>query len=206
LRRPLASLIGGFALAAALALTSAGCGAAHSASSAPPPTSSTSPATPSTPVGGATQTAKRQPVTPRRQRPRRRPQGAPIGATQRVDARGSTLSVTVTAVLDPLRDSGAALVRGTRAAGVRVTIRDEAGATYDSTASGDLSIATSAGPASPLFIRQGVCQTPLADFESLIGVGETRTGCVGFAVPGHARILSVRFSPHSRAPGSVAWR
>jgi hypothetical protein len=198
LPRPLASLIGGFALAAALALTSAGCGAAHSASS-------TSPATPSTPVGGATQTAKRQPVTPRH-RPRRRPQGAPIGATQRVDARGSTLSVTVTAVLDPLRDSGAALVRGTRAAGVKVTIRDEAGATYDSTASGDLSVATSAGPASPLFIKQGVCQTPLADFESLIGVGETRTGCVGFAVPGHARILSVRFSPHSRAPGSVAWR
>ena len=71
---------------------------------------------------------------------------------------------------------------------------------------GDWSILTTAGLASPLFAKQGICQTQLADFESLIGAGESRDGCVGFSVPRHARILSVRFSPHSRAPGTVAWR
>jgi hypothetical protein len=114
--------------------------------------------------------------------------------------------VTVTRVFEPLLGSGAALPSGTRAVGVEVTIHDDRGATYDSSASGDLSVLTSAGSASPLFIKHGACQTPLSDFESLIGVGESRSGCVGFSVPRHARILSVRFSPHSRTPGSVGWR
>lgn len=140
----------------------------------------------------------------RRHRPR--PRGAPLGSTQRVNAGTSTLSVSVTKVLDPLKDSGAALIAGTRAVGVMVTIRNDAGATYDSTASGDLSVVTSAGAASPLFIKQGVCQTPLTDFESLISVGEVHAGCVGFSVPRGARVVTVRFSPHSRAPGSVIWR
>jgi hypothetical protein len=105
-----------------------------------------------------------------------------------------------------LTGTGSALLPGHRATGVQVTIRGEAGATYDSTASGDWSILTTAGLASPLFVKQGVCETPLADFESLIGVGESREGCVGFSLPRRARILSVRFSPHSRAPGTVAWR
>jgi hypothetical protein len=99
-----------------------------------------------------------------------------------------------------------ALLPGHRAVGVQVTIRAVAGATYDSTASGDWSILTTAGLASPLFVRQGICETQLADFESLIGVGESRDGCVAFTVPRHARTLSVRFSPHSRARGTVAWR
>jgi hypothetical protein len=129
-----------------------------------------------------------------------------VGTALRVHAGSSTLLVTVTRVLDPLTGTGSALLPGHRAAGVQVTIRAVAGATYDSTASGDWSILTTAGLASPLFVKQGVCQTPLADFESLIGVGESRDGCVAFTVPRHARILSVRFSPHSRAPGTVAWR
>jgi len=129
-----------------------------------------------------------------------------VPSTQRVNAGTSTLSVSVTKVLDPLRDTGAALIPGTRAIGVMVTIRNDAGATYDSTASGDLSVITSAGAASPLFIKEGVCQTPLTDFESLISVGETHIGCVGFSVAHGARVVSVRFSPHSRAPGSVIWR
>lgn len=129
-----------------------------------------------------------------------------MGATQRVHAGGSILAVTVTHVLDPLSASGASLLPGTRAVGVQVTIAGVAGATYDSTASGDWGLITTAGAASPLFIRQGVCQTPLVDFESLIGMGETRSGCVGFSVPRHAQVLTVRFSPHSRAPGSVIWR
>lgn len=129
-----------------------------------------------------------------------------MGSALPVHAGRSTLLVTVARVLDPLTGTGSALLPGHRATGVQVTIRVVAGATYDSTASGDWSLLASAGLASPLFVRQGVCQTQLADFESLIGVGESRDGCVAFTVPRHARILSVRFSPHSRARGTVAWR
>ena len=114
--------------------------------------------------------------------------------------------MTVTQVYGSLSDTGAALLPGSHAAGVELTIHNDAGATYDSTASGDVSVITSSGAAAPLFIRQGVCQTQLTDFESLVGVGETRTGCVGFTIPHGARVVGVRFSPHSRAPGSVTWR
>lgn len=141
-----------------------------------------------------------------RPRPAHPAAAAPIGATRRVRAGGSLLAVTVTRVFDPLAPGTAALPPGSRAVGVMVVIRNLAGVTYDSTASGDLSLQTSTGPATPLFVRSGPCRTPLVDFESLIGPGETRTGCVAFAVPGHARVVGVRFSPHSRAPGSVSWR
>ena len=129
-----------------------------------------------------------------------------MGTTQRVQAGGSLLDVTVSKVLDPLSATGSALLPGTRAAGVQVAIRGAGGATYDSTASGDWSLLTTAGLASPLFVRHGVCETPLVDFESLIGAGETRAGCVAFGLPRRARILSVRFSPYSRARGGLAWR
>jgi hypothetical protein len=129
-----------------------------------------------------------------------------VGRAQRVRTGSSILSVTVTKVYGSLSGTGAALLPGTHAAGVQLTIRNEAGATYDSTASGDVSVITSSGAAAPLFIKQGACQTQLTDFESLIGAGESRTGCVGFTVPHGTRVVGVRFSPHSRAPGSVTWR
>ncbi|MGP0053284.1 MAG: hypothetical protein ACLPZR_31205 [Solirubrobacteraceae bacterium] len=129
----------------------------------------------------------------------------PVDLSQSVQAPASTLTVDVAGLHDPLLDSGAALLPGARAVGVEVTIADEAGATYDSTASGDWSLQTTAGRAAPLFIRQGVCETPLTDFESLIGVGETRSGCVGFSVSAGARIVTVTFSPNSRSTGSVSW-
>jgi hypothetical protein len=131
---------------------------------------------------------------------------APIGRTQRVQAGTSTLAVTVTRVYPQLADTGASLLPGMHAAGVQLTIRNEQGATYDSTASGDVSVITSAGMPAPLFIKLGACQTPLTDFESLIGVGETHSGCVGFSIPHGVRVVGVRFSPHSRSPGSVTWR
>ncbi len=124
----------------------------------------------------------------------------------RVHAGGSILSVAVTRVLDPLRGALAALVPGTRPVGVLVTIRNDAGATYDSTASGDWSLVTPLGTATPLGVHGGVCATQLVDFESLIGAGETRSGCVAFSVPRGARVVQIRFSPRSRAPGRVAWR
>ncbi len=176
-------------------LAIAGCGGAAPSSSTPQTASSRTTA--------ASSTAHHRPA---RRRRRSRPRGAPVGTVQRVTAGTSTLSVAITHVLNPLTGTGAALVPGTHAVGVQLTIHNDAGATYDSTASGDVSLVTSAGAASPLFIKQGICQTPLTDFESLIGVGETHAGCVGFSVRRGARIVNVRFSPHSRAPGSVTWR
>jgi hypothetical protein len=152
----------------------------------------------------ATSTAKR--VSPRPRRRNDRSRGAPVGATERVNAGSSTLAVAVTQIIDPLSGSGSTLLPGTRPVGVVVTIRDLAGATYDSTASGDWSLTVSAGTASPLFIKRGVCQTPLVDFESLIGAGEARSGCVGFSVPRVAHVTAVVFSPHSRPSGAVRWR
>ena len=180
----------------AVLLGASGCGGASPSSSASETTTSASPAP------SSTTTAVTSAPPPRRRRPR----GAPVGASLRVHAGTSTLLVTVSKLLDPLTGTRSALLPGHRAASVQVSIRGVAGATYDSTASGDWSMLTTAGLASPLFVRQGVCETPLVDFESLIGVGESRAGCVAFSVPRRARILAVRFSPHSRARGSVAWR
>jgi hypothetical protein len=161
-------------------------------------------------TGTTTTTTTKTTTRTRRRKPRRAGRvpvhAAPVGRAQRVHAVGSTLTVTVAKVYGSLSDTGAALLPGTHAAGVALTIHNDAGATYDSTASGDVSVITSSGAAAPLFIKQGVCQTQLTDFESLIGVGETRTGCVGFTIPHGAHVVGVRFSPHSRAPGSVTWR
>jgi hypothetical protein len=177
--------------AALVALVAGGCGGGHSTSSGSATTVSSSSAVTSS-------------VSPRHRRPA--PAGAPIGVTQHVHAGSSTVAVTVSHVIDPVTGGGGAELPGTRPVGVAVTIRNLGGATYDSTASGDWSLVTSAGKASPLFIRHGVCQTPLVDFESLIGAGETRSGCVAFSVARGARVTTVRFSPHSRAAGAVAWR
>lgn len=184
----------GAAAALLTAVAAAGCGGGG----APHPASTTAAGSPS--ATGATTSAHVL-----RRRPRR-PAGRPIGAAQRVVAGGSTLLVTVTRLLDPLTDSGAALTPGQRAVGVMLTIHNAGPGTYDSTASGDVSVETSAGPGAPLFVRSGVCQTPLTDFESLIGAGQTRSGCVGFSVARGARVRAIRFSPRSRAVGRVTWR
>jgi hypothetical protein len=186
-------------LAAVTAAALTGCGGGTS-------TSTSHSGSPDTTATSTTRT------TTRARRRRARPAGrvptsaAPVGRAQRVHAGSSILTVTVAKVYGKLSGTGAALLPGTHAAGVELTIHNDAGATYDSTASGDVSVITSSGAAAPLFIKQGVCQTQLTDFESLIGVGETRTGCVGFTMPHGARAVGVRFSPHSRGPGSVTWR
>jgi hypothetical protein len=190
-------LRGALALGVAAIFGAAGCGGSTHSSTRDSTGGSTGPAS-------RTSTTATSARPPHRRRPR--PHGAPVGTALRVHAGASTLLVTVSGVLDPLTGTGSALLPGHRATGVQVTVHVVAGATYDSTASGDWSIVTTAGTASPLFVRHGVCETPLADFESLIGVGESRGGCVAFTLPRRARILAVRFSPHSRAPGSVAWR
>ncbi len=131
--------------------------------------------------------------------------GPEIGATQSVHAFGSFLHVTVTKV-GAVSRADASPPPGDRGVAVQLRIADEAGQTYDSTASGDLSVIVSRGMSVPLDIRAGACETQLVDFESHLYSGDVRTGCVGFSVPRHARVLGVRFSPHARPRGAVTWR
>ncbi len=128
-----------------------------------------------------------------------------IGQSQRVKAGATALTVAVTRVLDPLRGSGASLLPGYRAVGVMVRIHNDGPGVYDSSATGDISIAGSSGTASPVFAQSGLCQTPLRDFDNYLSPGEVRAGCVAFSLPGSARLLAVRFSPHAKAAGRVSW-
>lgn len=129
-----------------------------------------------------------------------------MGSPQRVAVAGAHLTVTVRAVLDPLIDSGASLPPGAHAVGVEIAIANAGPATYDSSATGDVSLVAAGGPVTPVFAPAGTCRTPLQDFDNEIGAGQTRSGCVVFAVPSHARVVAVRFSPHASRLGRVAWR
>jgi len=128
-----------------------------------------------------------------------------VGARQGVHIDGTYLTVTILRVLD-LTDTGSPALAGTRQVGVELRIANQAGATYDSTASGDFSLILASGASEPLDIRRGVCETPLQDFESIVSAGSVRTGCVAFSVPKHVRVVGVRFEPHSRPRGELTWR
>ncbi len=138
-------------------------------------------------------------------RARRVVHGPRVGARQGVHIDGTYLTVTILRVLG-LTNTGSPTLPGTRQVGVELRIANQAGATYDSTASGDFSLVLSAGEAEPLDIRRGVCETPLQDFESIVSAGSVRAGCVAFSVPRSARVIGVRFSPHSRPRGALTWR
>ncbi len=128
-----------------------------------------------------------------------------VGTAQRIAAGATGLTVTLLRVIDPLRDSGAALLPGSRAVGVMLRIVNHGPGIYDSSATGDVSILGSSGTATPVFAQSGVCQTPLRDFDNYISPGEKRIGCVAFSLPTGARLLTVRFSPHAKAAGRVSW-
>ena len=108
--------------------------------------------------------------------------------------------------MDPLRDSGAALPPGERAVGVLVSIRNNGPAVYDSSSTTDISLTSSKGAGTPVFAPQGVCETPLRNWDNYIVAGETKSGCVTFAVGSGAKVTAVRFSPHGQAAGRVSWR
>jgi len=148
------------------------------------------------------------PLRPPPKQPPKRPDGPRlpyVGQTQRVHAPGTVLSVTIRQLVDPLRDSGAALLPGTRAVGVIAQILNDGPGVYDSSATGDFSVVTAAGAARPVFAPGGACQTPLRDWDNEISPSELRSGCVVFSVPARARILAVRFSPHAVAQGRATW-
>lgn len=136
----------------------------------------------------------------------RRPSGPGVGTSLRVNAGGETLSVTIARVIDPLRGSGAAVTPGEHVVAVLVRILDHGPGVYDSSATGDFSLHSSVGDASPTFVPAGVCQTPLRDFDNEISPGEERSGCVAFALAAGAKALMVRFSPHGSPADRVAWK
>jgi hypothetical protein len=127
------------------------------------------------------------------------------GVTQRVDAGGARLWVTLRSVIDPLRGSGAELPAGTRAVGVVIQIRSAGPKLYDSSATGDVSISVSGGVVTPVLATRGTCRTPLEDFDRYITTGEDRSGCVVFAVADDATLDAVRFSPHAHRLGRLTW-
>jgi hypothetical protein len=109
-------------------------------------------------------------------------------------------------VIDPLRGSGAALPPGERAVGALVSILNHGPAVYDSSSTTDISLASSRGPGTVVFAAQGVCVTPLRNWDNYIAPAEAKSGCVTFAVRSGAKVTAVRFSPHGHAEGSVRWR
>jgi hypothetical protein len=124
-----------------------------------------------------------------------------VGAGRRVPAPGTTLIVTIRSLIDPLRDSGTLAVPGMKPVGVLVAVRNVGPGGYDSSATGDFSLDSSAGKAPPLFVSKGVCQTPLQDFMNAIGPGELRTGCVAFSIPSGQRPTTVGFAPDGGSGG-----
>jgi hypothetical protein len=124
-----------------------------------------------------------------------------------VRAEGTRLVVTVRRVLFPLRGSGALLADHEHAAGVFLTVQNAGPGSYDGDAKDAVTLATSQGPAAtPVFVPRGGCTTPEVDLLRMLPAGQTRSGCVGFAVPRGARPVQVRFTPHRHRARSRTWR
>jgi hypothetical protein len=90
--------------------------------------------------------------------------------------------------------------------GVQVSVRNDGPGGYDSSATGDFSVLSAAGPAAPAFVGKGPCQTQDRDFMNAIAAGQMRNGCVSFALPARQKPTTVRFSPNGgRAGHRVIW-
>lgn len=199
--------LGTVAVAMAFGLCLAGCGGSGSPGGASSTATggSTAAATGTGAASSTTTSSSTSTSRHRRPAPRRVVHGPHVGVRQGVHTDGTYLTVTILRVLT-LTDTGSPKLPGTRQVGVQLRVANQAGATYDSTASGDLSLVLSAGTSQPVDIRRGVCETPLQDFESIVSAGSVRTGCVAFSVPRGSRVIGVRFSPHSRPRGMLTWR
>jgi hypothetical protein len=130
----------------------------------------------------------------------------PVGRSQTVRTGGTVLVVKIARVLDPLHGGDATVPPGMNAVGILATVRDAGPAGYDGSATSNFSLHSAAGPASPVFVKSGPCQTDVQDFMNAISAGELRTGCVAYAVPVAQKTLTVRFSSNQgRAELSRTW-
>jgi hypothetical protein len=110
-------------------------------------------------------------------------------------------------VVFPLRDSGAVLAPGDRAAGVQVAVRNVGPRVYDSSSESDVGLVSNLGAlAEPAFAAGGVCATSEIDFLKLVGPGESRSGCVVFDVPRGAQPAAVRFTPEEHRALARSWQ
>ncbi len=116
-------------------------------------------------------------------------------------APGTTLIVTIRSLIDPLRDSGAQVVPGTKPVALLVAVQNAGPGGYDSSSTGDFSLNTAAGKAPPLFVPRGVCQTPLRDFMNAIAAGQLRIGCIAFSIPSDQRPTTVGFAADGGSSG-----
>jgi Domain of unknown function (DUF4352) len=129
-----------------------------------------------------------------------------VGSPQRVRTPGTTLVVTARQVIFPLRNSGALLPAGDRAAGVLLAVHNTGKGVYDSSSESDVKLGTSLGAdAEPSFAARGPCQTTEIDFLKLVNPGESRSGCVAFDVPKGTKPATVRFSPEGRTALGRTW-
>lgn len=132
--------------------------------------------------------------------------GAPkVGTTQRVDADGAHLSVTVVKVVNLPPGDDAPVLPGFRGVGVKVEISNTGPSVYDSLATSDISIIATDPNVHLLYVPAGLCRTPPRDFDSHITVGATRRGCLAFRIHEQARVTEVTFSPHGKPVGQVSW-
>lgn len=184
--------------AGAAALIASGLAACGSAAHHSPPNGTAGSLTPMPVAGGAPLSAEAPASLSRRALPR-------VGATQRVDAAGARLAVTLRRVIDPLRAAGVELPPGTRAVAVIVQIRSSGPKLYDSSATGDITLRASGGAVTPVLATRGICKTQLDDFDRYITAGEDRVGCVAFAVANGATLDAVWFSPHAHRLGRLTW-
>jgi Domain of unknown function (DUF4352) len=136
-----------------------------------------------------------------------KPAGSPsVGAPIRMRAGETTLAVTVSRVIFPLRGSGALLSPGDRAAGVDLTVRNVGHGIYDSSSESDVTLRASGGEqAEPAFASQGSCVTSEIDFLKEVEPGEVRHGCVAFDLPKNTKPATVRFTPEGRPAGGQGW-
>lgn len=153
--------------------------------------------------GGAT---RHPDPSPRTRAAARRDAAAPkVGTTQRVDADGAHLSVTVVKVVDLPSDDDAPVLPGFRGVGVKVKISNAGPAVYDSLATSDISITATDPDVHLLFVPSGLCRTPPQDFDANITAGDHRSGCLAFRIHTQARVTAVTFSPDGRAAGQLSW-
>jgi len=128
-----------------------------------------------------------------------------MGTTQRVDAAGAHLTVTVLKVVDLPSDDDAPVLPGFRGVGVQVEISNTGPADYDSLATSDFSIMATDPNVHLLFVPVGLCRTPPEDFDSHLSAGDHRSGCLAFRIHEQARVTEVRFSPDGQPAGRLSW-